>query len=84
MHPNATMCNLSATVSEAESGTDAETTKALAATANSAPTPMPKRASRSEGFTMNETKATPVARITVDRSLMAAPQPTRSRFHEIR
>jgi hypothetical protein len=33
---------------------------------------------------MKETKATPVARITVDRSLIAAPQPTRSRFHEIR
>ena len=59
----------SATVITPESGTDDDTTKALAATAKSAPTPRPKRGSRSVGLTMKATKATAVAASTVLSSL---------------
>ena len=59
-------------------GTDDETTKALAATAKSAPTPRPKRGSRSLGLTMKATKATAVAASTVDSSFQAVPKVVRS------
>jgi hypothetical protein len=76
------MCNLSAAVSAEESGTADATMTALVATANSAPTPTPKRVFTSTGLIRNAAKATNGATIIVVSSLMAASWLSRRRSME--